>query len=113
MKRWVLRSCTIGLVVMALAGCSTWRSVPLTEGIRMIEEGELASALLTTRDGTELVASRPLAQNDSIVWDDGAHGVAYSNVAFIDVKETQAAKSVGLVVGLAVLFIGVFGQFSY
>ncbi len=104
MRPHAIRLLTMCTATLLLAGCATWQAVPLSDGLRMIEEGELSSARLTTKNGTELVASRPLALNDSILWDDGAQGIAYEDVAFIDVKETQVLRSIGIVAGLVLLF---------
>ena len=97
------------LLLWYLAGCTTWRVQNLTPQ-QIIDRWHPASVRVTTADRSEFVLDQPeIAGSDSLA---GLHNGAPSSVAVSDVTQVairkfSTGKTVGLVVGISVVAVGI------
>ena len=85
--------------VALLAGCYKWVPVPPDTALRAIEEQEMGRAIITAESGAEYDVRSPWVRGDTIMWADreGRGSIPCSDVRYVDRRELEAGKTVGLV----------------
>jgi hypothetical protein len=89
------------LLLLALAGCTGWRTQPVAPR-ELLGRSQPGLARLALHDGRRVLIRRPIVRSDSVVSGDPADTARLSlaDVESIALRRFHAAKTFGLVAGL-------------
>ena len=89
--------------------------MPLAEAIEAIQRQDLNRAVVTTESGAEYEVQRPWTRGDNLMWDgrDGGGRIMLSGVRYVDRREGQSLKTVGVIAAVGVGVFAVLFSLAY
>ena len=91
-------------LIALLAGCASFETLPGTDAQSLASQIEVGDKIKIMRNDDTDVTFKVSDVSDEGISDDGVF-VAYSDIRWVQVSEQSIVKSVGMMVGMAVVFL--------
>ena len=94
-----------------VASCTSWRVEPVSPA-QVVSQDEPSTIRVTLNDGTRFELNSPVVSGDTLLGlvkteGYGQRAVLLADISRVEIRKGDALKTVGLVVGLALLFVGI------
>jgi hypothetical protein len=99
------------LLPVYVASCMSWRVEPVSPAQVVIQD-QPSAIRVTMNDGSRFELESPVVSGDSLLGlakseAYAPRGVLLADISRVEIRKGDALKTVGLVVGLAMLFVGI------
>ena len=94
-----------------VASCMSWRVEPLSPA-QVVTQEQPSAIRVTMKYGSRFELESPVVSGDSLVGlvkteSYASRGVLLADISRVEIRKGDALKTVGLVVGLGMLFVGI------
>ena len=99
------------LLPVYVASCMSWRVEPVSPA-QVVVQDQPSAIRVTMNDGSRFELESPVVSGDSLLGlakseSYTQRGVLLADVSRVEIRKGDALKTVGLVVGLGMLFVGI------
>jgi hypothetical protein len=99
------------LLPVYVASCMSWRVEPVSPA-QVVVQDQPSAIRVTMNDGSRFELESPVVSGDSLLGlakskSFAQRGVLLADISKVEIRKGDALKTVGLVVGLGMLFVGI------